>query len=403
MPDLPVVCVFGVEGVELKSAGPIPPFETDEMDCRCYPSDKGLYEILARDRPVAIVSFGKAENFPVLTRAPFHVRKMWIHYLDTNDMAANGSGAFHCFLNNALVKRDDVPLVSVFTPAFRTGDKIQRPFHSLLAQTYNDWEWVIVDDSDDNDETFKMISELAKKDFRVRLYKADKRSGVIGNVKKTACGLARGEFLVELDHDDELTPMALKWIVDAYRKHPEAGFVYTDFAECYEDGTPHAYGPGWGFGYGSYREEVHNGIKYMVVNSPRINAKTIRHIVAAPNHIRSWRKSVYDAIGGHNEFVRVADDYELMVRTFLSTRMALIQKMCYVQYRNQSGNASQIRNRDIQRMVRYFSNWYEQRIHARLLELGVDDFVWAEGQPSFGRLGVPNPGNESHCTILVEN
>ena len=190
-----------------------------------------------------------------------------------------------------------------------------RPFGSLLSQTYQNWEWVIIDDSDDDGETFKMLSDLAEQDSRVKLYKEHKHCGNIGHLKKSACLLGRGEFLVELDHDDELTPIALENIVKAYQSNPEIGFVYTDFAECFEDGKAVFYGKDWknqkppysdwGFGYGSYRSETHGGIEYAVANSPNVNSKTIRHIVAAPNHIRSWRKSVYLEIGGHNDTVKV--------------------------------------------------------------------------------------------------
>lgn len=402
MPNLPVVCVFGVQNINLKSAGPIPDFETNDMDCRCYLTDDNLYSILAKDKPVVVVSFGSLDDFRMLSYAPFNIRKMWLHFGDTKNIAEVGRQVFHCFLSNALKKRFDFPLVTIITPTYKTGDKLQRPYSSLLAQTYNNWEWVIIDDSNDDGQTFKAISELANKDYRIRPYKTDRHSGVIGNIKRAACDLGRGEYLIELDHDDELTPDALSRVVETYKKYPEVGFVYSDFAECFEDGSPVTYGPGWGFGYGSYREEKHNGLKYMVVNAPKINAKTIRHIVAAPNHLRSWKKSLYISVGGHNENIHVADDYELMVRTFLSTRMALIPKMCYIQYRNQTGNAHQARNKDIQRLVRYFSDWYDKKIHDRFIELGVDDFVWQEGKNTFSRLNMPNQKIESHCTIVSD-
>jgi len=328
---------------------------------------------------------------------------MWLHFDDFSDLDKKGMAVFSCVVNNMLIQRNEFPVVTVFTPTYKTGDKIFRPYNSLLGQTYRDWEWVIIDDSHDSDKTFNTLNDLAKRDYRIRIYKSNQPSGVIGNLKREACDLGRGEYLLELDHDDELTPQALEWTIKAYSQHPEVGFIYSDFAECYEDGTPFVYNPGWGLGYGTYREEIHNGIKYVVVNSPRINAKTIRHIVAAPNHFRSWRKCVYDEIGGHNSLIHVGDDYELMVRTFLHTRMALIPRMCYVQYRNQSGNASQIRNRDIQRLVRYFSMHYDTQIHQRLLELGVDDFVWEEGSPAFYRLGGANQQPESHCTVIIND
>jgi len=402
MSDLPVVCIFGKENIELKSSGPAPDFETRKLDCRCYLTDENLSLILARDRPVAIVSFGAVEDFPYLWEAPFYIRRMWLNFEDTRELDEKGAKTFYCFLYNALMRRKDLPLVTVFTPTYNTGIKIMRPFHSLLAQTYKEWEWVVVDDSDDDGETFEMLAELAKRDFRIRVYRESRHSGVIGNVKRTACNLGRGDFLVELDHDDELLPNTLDWIVKGYQEHPEVGFIYTDFAECFEDGSPFTYGEGWGFGYGSYREEEHNGVTCMVVNSPHINAKTIRHIVAAPNHLRSWRKTVYDAIGGHNDLLHVADDYEIILRTFLATRMGHIPKMCYAQYRTESPNTHQVRNHEIQRMVRYISQWYDEKIHERLWELGVDDFVWKEGEDTFNRLhSVPNPELESHCTVTI--
>ena len=401
MPSLPVICVFGAKDIKLMSPE-CAPFEARDMDLRHYQTDEKLYEILAKERPSTIASFGDKSSFKMLLDAPSFVKKMWIHFDNTDGLADKGSKVFDHFFLNVILPNAEKPLVSVFTPAFRSGDKIEKPFRSLLSQTYKDWEWVIVDDSDDNGETFRNLSALAERDGRIRVYKEHKHSGRIGTVKRTACGLARGSFLVELDHDDELTPNALKWTVEAFQAHPEAGFVYTDFAECFEDGSPVTYPAGWGLGYGSYREEMYGGIKYMVCNSPHINSKTIRHIVSAPNHIRAWRKTTYDEIGGHRDMMHVADDYELVVRTFLATRMVRIPKLCYVQYRNLdgSGNTHKTRNMDIQRLVRYISMSYNEAIHKRLLDLGVSDFAW-HGDGTFYRLlQTPNIPVESHCTIL---
>jgi len=402
--NLPVVSIFGMQNVELESLGPVPEFETSKLDCRCYLTDEGLNRILARDEPAVIVAFGKEEDFPNLLAAPFDVRKRCVCFENTNDLKGAGDGAFFCYLNNALVRRVEVPLVTVFTPAFKPGDKIRRPFRSLQNQTYSDWEWVIFDDSDDDGKTFEMLQELAEEDYRVRPFRGHRHSGVIGHVKRCACHLANGEFLVELDHDDELTPFALEKVSAAYQRYPEVGFVYTDFAECFEDGTPVEYSQGWGFGYGSYRHETHAGQKYSVSNGPNVNPKTIRHIIAAPNHIRSWRRSVYLEMGGHSDIIHVADDYEILVRTFLHTRMARVPHMCYLQYRNfDTGNTHQVRNQEIHRLVRYFSLWYDRQIHERFVELGVDDFVWKDGEDSFFKLNfVDNPPIEPHCTILAE-
>lgn len=132
MSGLPIVCIFGLQNIELESAGPVPVFETTKMDCRCYLTDDNLYAILAKDRPNAIVSFGKQENYPLLLTSPFEIRKRWINFDNANDLAEKGKGIFFCFLHNALEKRLDFPLVTVFTPAYRTGNKIRRDRKSVV-------------------------------------------------------------------------------------------------------------------------------------------------------------------------------------------------------------------------------------------------------------------------------
>ena len=101
------------------------------------------------------------------------------------------------------------------------------------------WEWIIVDDSDDDGKTFKLLTGLAKKDHRIQVFKPWEHSGVIGKVKNWACSLGKGQILVELDHDDELTDYALDYVVKGFEQFPEAGFLYTDCAEISETAKPH--------------------------------------------------------------------------------------------------------------------------------------------------------------------
>lgn len=76
------------------------------------------------------------------------------------------------------------PLLSLFTPAYKSGTKIQIPYESLLQQTYQNWEWVIYDDSPpEHTETWRELSALRDKDVRVRVYKSDRNDAFIGSVK----------------------------------------------------------------------------------------------------------------------------------------------------------------------------------------------------------------------------
>ena len=396
---LPVVCIFGRRDIELVTPI-VEEYEEKRLDCRCYPSDSSLEQVLIRDKPDVIVTIGNRSCYPNLAKAPFEIQKRWLHYDALPELDQLGIAAYDRYLINMLDEgaANGKPLVTVFTAAYKTGDGIHRPFQSLRDQTYTNWEWVIVDDSDDDGKTFKMLRGIARQDHRIQVFKPWEHSGVIGKVKNWACRLAKGDILVELDHDDELTDYALDHVVKGFAQFPEAGFLYTDCAEIYPDRTSHSYRDGWAFGYGSYTDVEYHGRRYRSGSAGNINAKTIRHIVSTPNHIRAWRRSFYESIGGHNKELHVADDYEILVRTFLKTRMVRVPRLCYLQY---IGNtAQQERNRDIHRHVRSIRVHYDRMIHERLLELGCEDFAWDE-KSGCSDYRLPNPTVESHATLIA--
>jgi O-antigen biosynthesis protein len=365
-----------------------------------FHDDGDLHRALARCRPHVIFTFGDSASFPTLFAASIDVRRRWVHFDATPTVEELAQRALIVFVDVATNNRfPDEPMVSVFTPSYCTGDLIRRPYESLLAQTYANWEWVVYDDSP-NDETFELLRGIATNDARVRIFRGDGNWGAIGEVKRRLCGLARGSILVELDHDDELTPGCLGGVVEAFARFPDAGFAYTDCAEVFDDGEPAGYPEGWAFGFGSYRRERYRKRDYLVTNFPPVNAKTIRHIVAVPNHARAWRRDVYNAIGGHNPEVHVADDYEIILRTFLHTRMVHIQRFGYVQYlRRDGGNTQRQRVHEIQRLVVLFQQRYEDEIHARLVELGVEDFIWQS--PGHLDWSIENPTHTPFANLCM--
>ena len=397
----PRVAIFGATHITLYSALNAPEFETTELECRCFISDDDLEKILIEYNPHVIITVGNSEiSFAHLMAAPFEIRRRWLHYPNVNNIDQMGIDAFNCYLSVCLDHRPEEPLVSIFTPTYKTGKRFERAFYSLQAQGYRNWEWIIIDDSDDEGETYRMLESFAVKEHRIKLFKPSQHSGIIGDNKYIACMLSRGSLLVELDHDDELTPDALSYVVTTYKKYPMAGFFYSDCAEVNEQGDSLVYPEGWGFGYGSYRQEYFRGKLLNVVNACNINSKTIRHLVAAPNHVRVWTRECYFEIGGHNRFLHVADDFELMIRTFLNTIMVRIPKLCYLQYIESGQNTQRVRNKDIQRHVRFICAKYDEQIHQRFLALGVDDWIWND--QGYGDMSCENPDVEPFASIIAE-
>ena len=259
-------------------------------------------------------------------------------------------------------------MISVITPLYNTDpDVLARTWASLRKQTFTDWEWVVWDDSTTDRAWWQVYGFAADERYRITMHKTHVHSGRIGEVKRRAFMAATGDILVELDHDDELTVDALELIHNHFLEHPDHGFVYSDWAEILPDGTSGRYPEGWAFGYGDdYWDDEH---ACWVMKAPPVNITTIKHIVSAPNHVRAWSAGLYRELGGHSP-LRVADDYDLMVRTFLRTRFGYIPRMLYRQHISPK-TAQRVHNAEIQTEVERIATVYDLVLTARCHELGL--------------------------------
>ena len=329
------------------------------------------------DDPDSIVTVGDKKNtyYNDLCYKPLELRKRWIHLDNDKNI---GDIAYNVAMNSILdVHR---PTVSYFTSAYKTKDKIWIAYNSLYNQTSHDWEWVIVNDSPNCAVTRNIINEIALLDYRVKVHEFKKKSGgIIGEAKYRAASLCSGDILAELDHDDELNINCTDYLIQASIAHPDAGFFYTDCLETDDYGNSMTYADGFSFGYGKYETQIHNGREVSVAIASPINPKTIRHIVGVPNHVRAWRRSFYHSIGGHNRRLAIADDYELVVRSFLNTEFCHIKALGYDQkiYDNESGqNTHNATRGDIQRRVRTIMGFYNDQIASRFNAVGYSDWAY---------------------------
>jgi glycosyltransferase involved in cell wall biosynthesis len=284
----------------------------------------------------------------------------------------------------------DGPLVTVFTATKDIGAEIDTAYRSLLGQTYDRWEWVVVDDSEraDTGERIEALAGAPASKGRIRLYRQFPPSGSIGATKAAAGALSRGEVLVELDHDDELTAEALEVVAATFLAHPDVDFVYSDWVDVSDgpNAEPLLYPAGWGFGLGAYATEIVARRRVPVALAPPMTWETIRHIISAPNHLRAWRRDFYRRIGGHDHTLHVADDYELVVRTFLQGTMARLPRPLYVQHHSpDQSNASRVRNADIQELVGREATRYAHALDRRCTSLGLtpseQPFSWTDSRP----------------------
>ena len=119
---------------------------------------------------------------------------------------------------------------------------------AMLAQSYRDWEWCLVDDCSTRPEVQRALADAAARDARITVHRRSVNGGIVA-ASNDALELARGEFVVLLDHDDSIVPDGLAAVM-AVLDGPagaDIDYVYTDEAHTLADGreAAHFLKPDW--------------------------------------------------------------------------------------------------------------------------------------------------------------
>jgi O-antigen biosynthesis protein len=250
-------------------------------------------------------------------------------------------------------------LLSVFTPSHRP-DFLAECYESLRDQLFQDWEWVV------------LLNQGARweppaRDPRVRVLIDDDVKGV-GAAKARACAEARGEILVELDHDDILARRALQAVYDAYSKRPDLALVYSHCAQILEDGSRDNSKFNTEMGW-EYREAVVDGRSVQHAVSMEPTPHNVSYIWFAPNHVRAFSRRAYDEAGGYDPERRVLDDQDLMCRLYQVGDFHLIDECLYLQRMHQANT-----QRDEQ--TNSFIQTETVELYSRYIE--ADALAWAK-------------------------
>lgn len=112
------------------------------------------------------------------------------------------------------------PLVSVIMPAYNAERYIGEAISSVLAQTYTNWELLVVNDGS-TDGTPAIIKCF--QDPRIRLF--HKENGGIGSARNMALKHVRGTYICGLDSDDVMPPGSIAARMEVFRNRPEADIV----------------------------------------------------------------------------------------------------------------------------------------------------------------------------------
>ena len=281
---------------------------------------------------------------------------------------------------------------SIITPS-HNQKYLKELYDSIVAQTYENWEWILWLNNALYEED---LDEEIRKDERVKIFRTDDPSTSVGYHKHHAFHEGTGDILVEVDHDDLITPDCLEKLNVAFQDE-SIGFAYSDTIPYHmtDEFVPYNASHGW-----KYRMMEWRGEQRHIMYSFPATSQSVSYIWYAPDHVRAWRTDIYREMGGHNVELDICDDHELMIRTYLVTEMKLIPEPLYV-YRITGDNTWLERNQAIQDETRRLGSMWSQPLAERdaekrgLLKVDIGGGLF----PKEGYMTIDQEGADITCDL----
>jgi glycosyltransferase involved in cell wall biosynthesis len=213
------------------------------------------------------------------------------------------------------------PLVSILTPVFDTPVPwLREAVESVLAQVYENWELLLIDDGSTDADLLRALPALALRDQRIRLVRLENHQGISAALNR-GLDLANGEWVTFLDHDDLLEPEALFQNVKRLQENPGLDLIYSDEDKLTEQG----------------------------VDSPILKPDWSPDFFLSCNylcHMIFLRRDLVREVGGFESQFDGSQDYDLLLRVSERTeRIHHIPRVLYHWRRSENSSASDVRQK----------------------------------------------------------
>ena len=210
-----------------------------------------------------------------------------------------------------------MPKVSVIIPNYNYARFLRQRIDSVLQQTFQDFEVILLDDCS-TDDSQAILREYAA-DPRVRVEFNEKNSGSTFKQWNKGVHLARGKYVWIAESDDYADERFLERLVSRLDADPEITFAYCrSWRVC--EGQPNTFAD-------DYLDfiDAHHWKEDFIVNGREECWKSFAHINPVPNASAVvFRKAINERVGGADENLRLCGDWKLW------TAMALRGKIAYI-------------------------------------------------------------------------
>jgi glycosyltransferase involved in cell wall biosynthesis len=215
------------------------------------------------------------------------------------------------------------PELSVIMSVYNNERYISRAIDSILAQSFEDFEVIIVDDAS-TDNTLDILTSYAQKDSRIKIIKNEKNIGLTQSLNK-ALQYAHGEFIARMDADDISADERFKLQIEFMKNNHNIGLL------------------------GTARFVIDEDDNILDVNIPPtqhndICKALIKHNVFCHSSMM-FRKAVFDKVGYYDERWESAQDYELAFRIARYFELANLDKPLIYWRVNKTSGISFVKSR----------------------------------------------------------
>jgi O-antigen biosynthesis protein len=185
------------------------------------------------------------------------------------------------------------PKISVITPVYNVLPKyLNACIKSVIAQHYQNWELCLYDDGSSNKKTIACLKTWQERDPRIKIQ--------FGNVNKhislasnEAIKMSSGDYIGLLDHDDELSPIALLEVINSINQNPTVDFIYTDEDFISQNGK--YFNPHFKTDFNKALLLTHNYITHFAVIKKELGESIC------------WFREGYEGAQDHDLFLRIID------------------------------------------------------------------------------------------------
>ncbi|MEH2069542.1 MAG: glycosyltransferase family 2 protein [Nostoc sp.] len=268
-------------------------------------------------------------------------------------------------------------LVSVILPTYNMGMYITRAIDSILSQTLEDFELIVLNDGS-TDRTVDILAAYAQQDQRIIIVHNPKNIGLIRTLNK-GLEIAQGTFVARQDADNYSTPTRLAEQVSYLKQHPYIGLVGTRV-----------------FVIDDHKQTISNNVyPYFVLPSMLIPWELLFYPYFSHDTIIA-RRDLLLQVGGYRLDRIHAEDYDLWYRLSQITQLAILPNIRGYLYRNPEGVS--------QKFVDAQNQTCKQIIRDAMSELLSESVSLADAHIMFqiARTAVLSTADEMHrCEILL--